>query len=67
MVMDIAGLHEDDQVLLDSVDDLYELLAKNQGNVVEIPVRRCNAKNLINVQVPEMEIIPIKIWPFNKY
>ena len=39
----------------------------NQGGAVEIPVMREGEPMMIAVQVPEMELLAIKYWPFNKY
>ena len=49
------------------MDDLYALLVNNQGGAVEIPVMREGEPMMIAVQVPEMELLAIKYWPFNKY
>jgi len=62
-----AGFKLQDQILLPAVDDLYALLVNNQGGAVEIPVMREGEPMMIAVQVPEMELLAIKYWPFNKY
>ena len=58
---------DSDQIRNSGVDELYALLINNQGSEVEIPVLRNNKPEVIRVTVPEMDIMGIRFWPFNKY
>lgn len=65
--MDQAGLQAGDQLRIAGVDDFYALLIYNQGSNVEIPVLRNSKPAVIRVTVPEMDILGIRFWPFNRY
>lgn len=65
--MESAGFRVDDQIQFPAVDDLYALLINNQGSEVDIPVMRNSKLFLIEVTVPEMHILGLKIWPFNRF
>lgn len=65
--MDQAGLQAGDQIRDSGVNDLYALLIYNQGSEVEIPVLRNSKPKVIRVTVPEMDVLGIRFWPFNKY
>lgn len=65
--MDQAGLQAGDLIRNSGVDELYMLLINNQGSEVEIPVLRNSKPRVIRVNVPEMDILGIRFWPFNKY
>ena len=54
--MDMAGLKRYDQVQMFRVTDLYELLIKNQGKVVSIPIKRVHQDMVVRVTVPKLDV-----------